>query len=201
MLSNSKRKSGFTILEMLVVIAIFSLVIVVISSILNSIFLSRKIVIAREGLQSDSNSIIEIIAKNIRTSKPYYEYYGTADLTHPVKALALIDRDDNIVVFRKSDLPSECTPPSQEACLLMGLGASPVNWINVNPARINLVDVEFYIEPATDPFVSALPRPNKQPFVTLILKTETEIGKDQTKVSNIIQSSVSSRVYQERDFN
>lgn len=194
-----QKQVGFTLLEMIVVVAIFSLVVVVISSILNSVFLSRKVTVARERLQSDSNSIIEIISKNVRNSQPNYAYYENIplDLTVPVEVLSLIDKDKNQIAFRKSSGEGDCGT-NQNACLVLGVGSSP-NWTNITPLGVELVDIKFYIEPAQNPFVKdPAGRLDKQPLVTVVLKTEAVVGSNQGNVSNIIQTSVSSRFYQER---
>jgi type II secretory pathway pseudopilin PulG len=194
----SKRKWGFTLLEMLVVAGIFSLVVVIISSILHSVLLSRKVIASREKLQSNSNSIIEIIGKETRNSQLDYGYYQESeDFTQPLTILALVDKDDNRIVFQKSS-GSDCYA-DQSACLVVGSGGS--SWTNVTPSGIDLIDVKFYIEPGQDPFAQdPANRPNKQPLVTIVLKTQSIVAGSSTQVSNIVQTSMSNRTYQARPF-
>ncbi|MFH0819999.1 MAG: prepilin-type N-terminal cleavage/methylation domain-containing protein [bacterium] len=203
-----QKQVGFTLLEMIVVLGIFSIVVVVISSILNSIFLSRKVIVAREKLQSDSNSIIEIISRDFRTARLYYPWYsdsnplaGELTATNPTESLALIDQNGNMVIYRKSQNQGNCGERTPDVCLVVAVGTESefglLTWTNVTPQDVNLVDVKFYLEPIRDPF-DITNGIDKQPLVAIILKTEAQAGNSQNKVSGFIQTSISSRFYQER---
>lgn len=196
-----KKDPGFTLLEMIVVVAIFSIMVVVISSILNSVFLSKKVMVAREKLQSDSNSVIEIISKDVRSSKPDYLLYGSANLSDFQTVLYLVDKDDNRIAYQKFSSP-QCGSDSEgnplPDCLKIIINNQETN---ITPKGVELIDVRFYIEPVSDPFaLDPESRLDKQPLITIVLKTKAEVSKNQGAVYNIVQTSVSSRVYQARSF-
>ena len=96
------KKNGFTLVEVLVAIAIFSTAIMVVFSIfVNSQNLQQRTLAIQRG-QSDARYALELMLKEFRLGEVDYEYSGYAGgISSPVSELSLRN-NQGVPVDRKS---------------------------------------------------------------------------------------------------
>ena len=203
MTGNSKQKKpsnqkGFTMMEILVVLAIFSTAVLILSDIfLMTQRVQRKITIIQRA-QSDARFAMEAISRETRMGTIDYEYYGDQVPTGAVEELALIDVDENKIKFYKSE--EEC-PENIPSCLIFSLdiGEGEIRWASITPKEVELIDLKFYITPKQNPFNLDLESgeydSNIQPSVTMVIVSEGTSLKEEERGRVYLQSTVTTRTY------
>ncbi|MFA6410934.1 MAG: type II secretion system protein [Candidatus Buchananbacteria bacterium] len=142
--NKKKNKSGFTLIEILVVLAIFSILSVVIIDVFLLSLKSQRQTSARQKTLSNLRYVTETIAQKIRTSEIDFSSYQDGIIVNPVEKLALIDAAGNHLVYYKDQdqkgikFKNEST--GEEALI-------------TSPEEIEVITLAFYINPKTDPFV------------------------------------------------
>ncbi|MFA5021903.1 MAG: type II secretion system protein [Patescibacteria group bacterium] len=136
-----KIKSGFTLIEILVVLGIFSLLVVVIINVFLLALQSQRQTSSRQKSLSNLRYVTETIAQRIRTSEINYSGYDNNIITNPNDKLALIDQAGNkLNYFKEGDSIKFENESSGEQALITDL------------SQVKVVNLSFYINPVTDPF-------------------------------------------------
>lgn len=199
---------GFTLLEMLLAIFIFSVMAVAIAGIYVSFSHLQQRSRAQEQIVNDTNYVLEVMAKEFRTGKIFdYTPQDTCNTliqsTNPDECIILVRDDGQLVVFTiygaSRDfymlLPScdidytNCVwndDFKKQTVLISG---------NLNNLKIPVGGFKFIISPGGDPLVEGSTY-NSQPMVTLMLKTESDSDSSIKQVSNTLQTTISARLYQ-----
>lgn len=192
---NFKEQKGFTLLEMLVVSAIFVMAMTSMVSIFVQTNRAQKRLANSEKLQADTRYVVELIAREVRTNRIDYDFYnGEADrdLTdQELIYLALRDVDDQQIIFKfEGNKMKICRYVSE----LINCGNG--SYYNITPDDISVISMKFFVTPITDPFVIfAADRPDNQPLVTIALTTQS-LTKDLDNSKMIrYQTAISSRYY------
>ena len=192
---NIKNQKGFTLVEMMVVLAIFSVATVAIIDIFMIASQAQRRTLAVQKIYSDARYSMEAMAREIKMDSIDYDWSGYAGgIMVPADVLALRDADDNSIIFKKS--LSDC-PPGTTNCLTVSLDGG-LTWASITSGGINVLDLKFYIDPLVDPFKmnGALGYDSDhEPRVTIVLVTEGVGGRpDEQKIVNL-QTTVSNRIY------
>lgn len=194
-----RNNQGFTLMEMLVVVAIFSFVTIIISNIYVSTSRSQRFLLNQQKLQSDARYSMEIVAQAARTYAIDYSYYG-GEIVLPlgvfwVDVLALKDEDGNQILFRKSDVGC---PVDADFCLQQFKNGWP-DWKNISPEGSSVTDLKFIVYPHKDPFIyddmTVSYLADNQPRVTIMFIVENITDNEREKTSIHLQTMVSSRIY------
>jgi len=186
----NKNESGFTLMEMLIAVAVFSVVITVS---LDLYFVAQKAqhkTTAIQRVQSDARYSIEAMAREIRTDKIDY----SMAIGNPSSSLSLVDVDGQSIVFRKID-DETIAGCSLVPCIGLKVGSSG-SWLKLTPEKIKVIDLKFFIYPTTDPFATGVI--GEQPRVTILLTVQNQPSAtvaDQDARSITLQTTVSSRYY------
>lgn len=188
------NKKGFTLVEMMVVLAIFSVATVVVVDIFMMASRAERRTLAIQKIQSDARYSLEAMAREIKMDMIDYDYYGGTINEVPSGTLALRDQDDNQIIFKKS---SENCPAGTTNCLVVSVDGG-TNWESVTTKGIDILDLKFYIDPAVDPF-----RPNagftynsdNQPKVTIVFVAHGVGGRPDEQQTVYLQTTVSNRIY------
>jgi len=191
-------RRGFSLMEMLVVLGIFSTVVVAASDILMMSSRSQRKVFALERTQADARFAMEAISREVRTGSIDYAYYG-ADLpaNGPVDDLALIDSAGKKIKFFKSAGASECADVSSSPCLLVSIeGGTPAP---ITPKGVKVYSSAFYLLPKADPalfdtFTGGYAS-NVQPHVTVVLVMESAVQDPRERSVVYLQTTVENRGY------
>ncbi len=178
-LKSKKCGRGFTIIEMLVAIAVFSIALVAICGIFLSITKSQRKNSIDQDVQSEMSYALETITQAIRR---YNIDYNTS-INNPAFTLVLVRQDkESVSFFRGSD---------NRLKMQIGTGAAQ----DILSDKVKVDDLKFWITPTTDPFVPG--GENEQPRVTILLglSQSKNTTKPEEQASMRVQTTITQRVY------
>ncbi|MFH1890918.1 MAG: hypothetical protein ABIJ91_05150 [Candidatus Kuenenbacteria bacterium] len=177
--------TGFTLLEMVIAMGIFIILFISVLGIYSYSIQAEQRSTQLSKLQKEAQLIMEVLAKKIRTSKVYYDYYGGSIPTDEdyVETLALIDKNNDITVFVLKD----------ESIGICGQGACALDEdFSTIPAQdITITSLKFFISPTADPFSLDNP-PTAYPRITTVINFRHIQGKYQRDL--LVQQTVPQRL-------
>jgi len=173
-----KDKNGFSLIEVVVAMAVFAIALVAISGIFLSIVKAQRKANIAGKVQTEAATILNTITAAVQNSDIDY----SAAITNPAETLVLKNKDGETVTFSK-----------QGYRLMMSIGSSPSQDLMTNKVKVD--KLKFWIYPDSNPF--AIGGPNIQPTVTILLALSQSAAssrpEDQASVQ--IQTTVTQRVY------
>ncbi len=188
---------GFTVMEMIVVVAVFSVVVVSSTDIFFVVNRAHRKLVSTQSVQRDMRFALETLVRELHQGTIDYNYYSSqgtllkvASQVQGIVSLALIDPSGRPVRFRVLDQGG--------SNLKLQVSRGQVdNWQNLLSDNIKLVMAKFYVVPESNPFVIGTTTHNEQPRVTIILSTQSipTSAQDQP-VSFFLQTTIVSRNYQ-----
>lgn len=190
---------GFTLMELVVVLGIFTTVVVAASDVFLLASRSQRKIFNLERTQSDARFTMEAMTREIRTGSIDYAYYaarGTA-IGLPDDELAIVDTDNTRIRFFRSSDPLECVDGNSTPCLMVGVDANTP--VPITPKDVVLRNIAFYISPAEDPqsfdpFTGAYAA-DTHPQVTVVLMLESTRGRAGEGAAAAFQTTVATRIY------
>jgi prepilin-type N-terminal cleavage/methylation domain-containing protein len=192
---SSSQQKGFSLIELLVVVAVFSTITLVITDIYVNVSNSQRRTLAWQQVQSELRYAIELIAETTRQGQLDYAYadYPT-ELTLPEDELAIIDKAGENVIFNRET--ASCTSGIPGCIRISKAGV----WHDLTSNQVEITKLDFYIMPRKDPFeydpIAEDYLAEDQPLVVIIIEGKslgvTEI--DQKTLS--IQTAVATRHYE-----
>lgn len=204
-------KQGFTLLEMLIAIAIFSIMVLAITGMYVSFTRLQARAKAYERLQNDTNYALEFMAREFRAGT-IFDYTPNDScnpaiilgLTNPTECIALQREDGKLEAFTVYSEGTNralyfITPTCNEGNTSCTWGNNPQNYSILLSASLDNIVVEpnglrFNISPTTDPFSDAATA-NRQPMITIQLKTRYVGNTSLTSVAQTVQTTISTRIY------
>ena len=170
---------GFTVIEMLVALAVFSFALVAICGIFLSITKSQRKNSIDQKVQFEASHALEAIAQAVR--RYGIDYSGS--INNPASSLVLARQDKESVTFFKGG----------DNRLKMQIGTAAAE--NILSDKVKVDDLKFWIVPVTDPFV--LGGLNEQPRVTigLGLSQSKNTAKPEEQASIRVQTTITQRIY------
>ncbi len=187
--------AGFTLMEMLVVMGIFSVVVTAASDIFMLSNRVERTVFASEKMQSDARYTLESIVREVRSDSIDYGWYAThANMKLPEDRLALVGANGDRIVFSKD---TNCYDAASSPCLVVSVngGASAP----MTPKNVKLRQLLFYISPSADPMTMNLADgtypSNVQPRVTVVMVLEGAIMRAGETNITYTQATAVSRQY------
>ncbi|MBI2050600.1 MAG: prepilin-type N-terminal cleavage/methylation domain-containing protein [Parcubacteria group bacterium] len=181
------NQSGFTLVELLIAIAIFVTALTAASAIFTYANKSQRVTKAVTDAQSDARFSLEVMAQQIRRGSIDYassEYGGTI-AANPQDVLVLRTNTGSSVWFRRS---------ASAGRGIVEMSEDGVVWAELTPPSVSVDILKFYLSPATDPFVAS-PAANEQPRVTITMVTSSTGAGVATLLPTYIQTTVASRQY------
>lgn len=193
---------GFTLMEMVVVLGIFSVVVTSASDIFIMANKSQRKVIALEKAQADARFAMEAMAREIRTGTIDFAYYESRytleELASPesFEELAIIDSENERIVFGKSDNEQYCGTGGAP-CLTVRIGGSDPQ--PISPKDVVVRNARFYLMPKRDPAYfnpsTGLYAADVQPHVTIVLALESARQDPAARSVVYFQTTVVNRGY------
>lgn len=192
---------GFTLMELLVVLTIFSMVVTTATDIFLLTNRSQRKIFGLERTQADARYTLEAIAREVRTGSVDYAYYAgrSTALATPDAELALIDATNSPLKFKVSDASNEalCADANSRPCLLVTVGSGSPSAIT--PKNVAVRTAKFYVSPGTDPMsynvATGAYASNVQPHVTIVLVLESRGDRAGEQSVVYLQTTATSRGY------
>lgn len=190
---------GFTLVEMLVTMALFSTVVVIAADIFMLTGRAQRKLYGLERTQADARFTLEAIVREVRTGRIDYAYYagrGTP-LAVPDAELALRDSTDTPIRFRLSTSAAQCIDANSSPCLLVTVGSNSEQAIT--PRNVAVLSAKFFVSPGADPAtfdpVTGTYAKNVQPHVTVALVLESRGVRAAEQSTVYVQTTATSRSY------
>ncbi len=190
-------RKGFTLMELLVVMGVFSVTVMMTSGIFLLTNRAQRRTISITQAQSDIRYAMEAMVREVRSGRIDFEAYGSSGgIPVPTQRLALRNAAGQLVEFSHETSTSVC-PPATNPCLSVRVdGSSPQA---VTSAGVTIDTLAFYVSPQVDPFTpdatSGLYASDLQPSVTIVLSARTTgVGAADVQTINA-QTTVASRTY------
>lgn len=176
-----KRRSeqGFSLMEMLIATSVFVVVSMASLAIYSATLKAGRQTMALTRVQQDTQLIMQVLAKKIRSSAVNYEYTNYAPaVVNPEDELALIDELGDQYVFKKS---------GTTLTVAINNGAEKI----IPAENVVIDDLKFFINPTTNPFGSLSTPPISQPYVTISLTISSSKGQENASLT--VQETVPQR--------
>lgn len=210
MIKNNKNK-GFTLIEILIALTIFSFMVLAISGIYIAFTKSQARTKTSQQLLNDSQYVLEIMAREIRSSEILdYNPSGVGGRctellgSHYADCILLLRPNGSVVAFAAEDGSVSGYRELIYVVLDCNLDYSSCTWDtdyastvlispNLNDIELSPGGLSFNISPSTNPYDDI--DSNQQPIVTIKLNTEYASTKRIEQIDYHLQTSVSSRIY------
>lgn len=185
MTGDKNLKKGFTILELVIVMAIFTVSAVSLGSAFLFTQKTQRGAGAKLTVNSEARFAFEAVAREIRRGTIDYSGYGGTISPVSQSELKLKDPSNRAIVFKRNSAG--------------GIGAIQVSvdggatWSDLTSGNVDAQVLNFYIVPSTDPFAQS-PASNEQPRVTIAAVFKS-LEKGAPQVPTVISTTVSSRFY------
>ncbi len=207
---NRLGRPGFTFMEMIVVVTIFSILIMATSDIFMRAQRTQRKTAALQRLQDDARFLTqkvtsELQAGSIDYADVAYTNAQSCDAAAPSaikpidgnSILALRRFDGSHLYIKKDDTSGVCVDEESTPCLAMS--DDNVTWSSASSRGVKIESLAFYISPDKDPFLfceqSATYLRNVQPRVTISLKASATVKGLRDAVKLSVQTTISSREY------
>lgn len=196
-IKNLQNQSGFTLMEIVVGMAIFSIALISLTDIFLLSQRAQNKLAGETKIQADARFVMEVLAREIRMNLINYAAIDTADQADPLTLtyLPLRDLEGNTLMFIATSSSSGICETGATNCLAVKRNDSA--WASITPRGVNVLNTKFYIYPSQDPFqvIANNYGANSQPRVTIILTTENIKNRGGEGNTQYLQTTVSSRVY------
>lgn len=190
-----KKRLGFSLIEMMIAVSIFSVLVVLIVQIFHMVIVSEKRISNSFTIQEDLKFFTEYVFRDIRMAKKQsgghtYENYkfATWDEVDEIRGLIYIDAHGRLTTIRLSK-DSDSSVNRVLVTKHKGIGSGYLQF-TITPANIDILDLKFII----DEPMSGVERA-KQPMVTIFIKARTLSDQENTELT--LQTSVINRSYDE----
>lgn len=194
------RDAGFSLMELLVVMSIFSTVVLIASDVFLISTRTQRKIYAFERAQGDARYTMEAITREVRSGEIDYAYYATRNpaLGSPDSELALLQSDLTPIRFKLSDTSTQnLCPDGIGPCLLVTVGSGTAQ--AVTPKNVIVRTAKFYIQPLADPTIldaaTGLYSSNIQPRVTIVLTLQSKAVDTAEQSTVYLQTTATSRAY------
>jgi prepilin-type N-terminal cleavage/methylation domain-containing protein len=190
-------KRGVTLMELLVVMGVFSLTVTITSAVFLQSNAAQRRVLALTAAQADIRFALEAMVREVRSGRIDYETYAASGgVPVPAGTLILRGASGSKLEFLSETSPTVC-PVGTSRCLAVRIDDGAAQ--SLTSAGVNLEKLTFFITPQADPFAyeesSGLYYADSQPTVTVALKAKTISAKPEDIVTLTAQTTVAARTY------
>jgi type II secretory pathway pseudopilin PulG len=199
------RRPSFTVIEVIIVMAIFSIVMGIVIQIF--IFTSRTQRRSRSTQEAyaEARTVIEAIGREAQDGSIDYGYYEhPEDLAQAVPVAALRDSQGQAVRFRcvQAGTATPCSPatPGQvELCRSSGCASN--SWAALTDGSTSVVGLRLWLGPQLDPFrrlagSASEYQSNEQPWLAAVIQIQPRPVSGSVLDTVRLQATISSRTYQ-----
>jgi prepilin-type N-terminal cleavage/methylation domain-containing protein len=189
------QSAGFTLVEMMVAVSIFSTASVIVADLFLIANRAQRRTSTEQQIQSDARIIISQVSDRIRSGEIDYDGYGgTAPSVGDV--LRVIDERGNLIVVRQSDsvFSNTVCPTAQSTPCLEISDDNGITFAPMTSDGVKVAGVQFFIDPPQSPtlpggggFLYSI-----QPRVTMVVGLQGT-SPQAAQGTTFVQTTVSSR--------
>ncbi len=195
----NRVRRGFTLMELLVALGIFSMVVTAASDIFLMTSRAQRKIFAMERAQADARLALEAMIREVRSDRIDYASYA-GGVPVPSDILYLRDSRGESIDFRISRTEAEndlCADAASRPCALVKVGSGDI--AAITPRGVRVLQLKFLISPTVDPMAidaaTGTYLSDLQPRVTVIMDMEA-LGERAGESSLVYtQTTATSRQY------
>lgn len=187
------KRPGFSLMEMLIVITLFSVMMLVVAQTFSSFNLLHRKIANKAVVSQELRFAMELL---VRTARNHELSYASSPAANSSELHLLQPNGPELIVKRSAVGDSLCADSVKLACLLLSTDGG-TTWVPISGKKVNVEQFDVYVRPSVSPFeLSGGTYPsNTQPFVTFHLRMKYMAERVQEQQTLETQSTVSSRVY------
>jgi prepilin-type N-terminal cleavage/methylation domain-containing protein len=191
------RRGGFTIIELLIVILLFSLASLAISATYINLTRSHRRAANAEALGEELRYMTELMIRATRNDRVSY---ATNPVSYQRTSIDLLNSANKQISFAWSAAANTvCSGLNvQTGCLTMYVQDTTASYIPLSGKNIDILDFKVYTTPTYDPFTPialGTYQNQKQPIITYYIKAKYHASDAREEATVTLQTSVESRVY------
>lgn len=217
-LSHTGRKGGFTFVEVILVVTIFSIAIVAVSDLFMRAQRTQRVTAVLQRLQDDGRFVLQRLTNEIRSGSIDFDCYGPqapcGEILNSVNGnatLGIKNASGTTYIIRaaRGVGSTECIDSQSTPCLLIsddrGITWTSLTSRGVKLARRNIDAntqiplVSFFLSPDKDPFIFDEAQnqylSNKQPTVTVAFTLASAVEGRREDVRLSLQTTIATREY------
>lgn len=211
MIANMRLQKGFTLVEMIITIFLFSLLIMIVSDVFGRAQQAQRRTVALQRLQDDMRFFMNKISSSVRSGSISYNWYNQQQ-SNPLSqngntetlALTTFDGKRTLMKRGKDTTPNPCNDTDQTVpCVLLMSEDDGASWQQASSQDIHIEQLIFFITPQKDPFpLEQQPdgslgySAQTQPKVTISLHASSRVtGFRGAAPSMSLQTTISTREY------
>ncbi|RJO59523.1 type II secretion system protein [Candidatus Parcubacteria bacterium] len=155
-----KSGAGFTLIEVIVATAVFSMAMVLATTVFVVFLQQQRRTINQQEMQNDARAVMEEIAQKLREGVADYAYYATNFNLAPQKLLSSLNGSNDECLVIRDALNEQyfyrlaggkiqkfsTSTPGTTAC------STIANWSDITPASLTVEAFSIFISPSQDPF-------------------------------------------------
>ena len=167
-------------MEVLIATSIFAIISLASLSIYTAILKSGQKTTALTRIQQETQFIMQVLAKKVRTANVNYDYadYLPA-ISNPIQELSLIDAIGDEFVFSLDEINSTIK-------VSVNSGEEKI----IPSSSVSIDELNFYINPTANPYSLDAP-PSSQPYITIVMTVSSSKGSQNASLK--IQQTVPQR--------
>lgn len=188
------KRPGFSLMEMLIVITLFSLMMLVVTQTFSSFNLLHRKIANKAVVSQELRFAMELL---VRVTRNHEISYSPPPASRASELHLLQPNGPEMAIKRSSVGDPVCGDLPTVACLVLSTDGG-LTWVPITGKKIHVEQFDVYVRPSASPFElsGATTYPNNtQPFVTLHLRMRYMAERVQEQQVLETQTSVSSRVY------
>jgi prepilin-type N-terminal cleavage/methylation domain-containing protein len=155
-----KSGAGFTLIEVIVATAVFSMAMVLATTVFVVFLQQQRRTINQQEMQNDARAVMEEIAQKLREGVADYAYYATNFALSPQKLFSSLNGSNDECLVIRDALNEQyfyrlaggkiqkfsTSTPGTTAC------STIANWSDITPASLTVEAFSIFISPSQDPF-------------------------------------------------
>ncbi len=192
-------RSGYTLIEMVVTVGIFSLAFVTIAAIFIGFTTAQSRATVSQKTLNEGNYLLEAMAREIRMNAIDYNCDGWNVATD--RKMICLKSSNGLPIRFSFTAPTGqqttgelyvCKGTASDSCLTSP--GSSGEWVSLRPSFMSIPTMSFQLFPYSDPYSNTVSQDDAwQPLTTIVVSTAAGKGRAYQKYD--FQTAVSSRVY------
>jgi prepilin-type N-terminal cleavage/methylation domain-containing protein len=197
---NKARRRGFTLVEVLIVMALFGIIVGLLADIfVRTTGFGRQIVM-RAKLQADARNSLEAIARAVRVSDFDYASWGGTLPAQPNSELRLKNPVSGLASrIRRETTDIGCYGDGMSFPCITVSTDDGGTWTPLSPKSARIDSLLFYAAPSLDPFLydgeTGIFASDQQPSVTIIMTVHSPAGRAYDEWIFTLQTTMTPRLY------